>query len=153
VRSHRRHDATRLRCRQICSDLSRLLPTVGNSVHTADVTQLDSCVALASAVCIGFYMYYLCEIQNYCYCNKKSYVKTTVIVAGQAFPLQRGLKRRAIVKYGSGGLLLFLLIFIIWFPLLLFSLSSTIFVPDPPVDVTVDIKFWGYQVQILHCCS
>jgi len=70
-----------------------------------------------------------------------------MVVAGQAFPLERGKKRRAIVKYGMGGLLLFLLIFVIWFPLMLFSLSSTIFVPDPPIDVTVNIKFWGYQVR------
>jgi len=48
-----------------------------------------------------------------------------------------------------GGLLLFFLIFIIWFPLLLFSLSTTIFVPNPPADVTVNIKFWGYQVSVV----
>ena len=52
VRSRRRHDATRLRCWQICSDSSRLSPTiVASSVHTADATQLDSRVASASAVC------------------------------------------------------------------------------------------------------
>ena len=44
------HDC-RLRCRQICSDSSKLSPT--SCVHTADATQLDSCVASASAVCIG----------------------------------------------------------------------------------------------------
>jgi len=66
--------------------------------------------------------------------------------------VERGVKRRAVVKYGMGGLLLFLLIFIIWFPLLLFSLSTTIFVEDPPVDVTVNIKFWGYQVSLHNCC-
>jgi hypothetical protein len=65
--------------------------------------------------------------------------------AETTYPLQRGLKRRAIIKYGMGGLLLFLLIFIIWFPLLLFSLSNTIFIPDPPIDVTVNMKIWGYQ--------
>jgi len=48
VRSRRRHDATRLRCRQICSDSSRVSPTVGNwfriqyTIHTADATQLNS---------------------------------------------------------------------------------------------------------------
>ena len=29
---------------------------VANCVHTADATQLDSCVASASAVCIGLHM-------------------------------------------------------------------------------------------------
>jgi len=38
-------------CSQICSDSSKLSPTiVANSVHTADATQLDSSVASASAV-------------------------------------------------------------------------------------------------------
>ena len=49
VPSQRRHDATRLRCRQICSDSSRLSQT--GCVRTPDATQLDSCVA--SAVCTG----------------------------------------------------------------------------------------------------
>ena len=59
VRSHRRLDATRLRCRQIVQtrrDSSRLSPTIlvaNNSIHTAYATQLDSWVASASAVCIG----------------------------------------------------------------------------------------------------
>jgi len=48
VRSPRRHNATRLRCWQICSDSWRLSPAiVANCVHTADW------VASASAVCIG----------------------------------------------------------------------------------------------------
>ena len=54
VRSHRRHDATRLRCRQ----MFRLIETrldcrqlVARSIHTADATQLS-----ASAVCIGLNM-------------------------------------------------------------------------------------------------
>ena len=45
VRSHRRQDATRLRCRQIVQtrrDSSRLSPTVANLIHTADATQLGS---------------------------------------------------------------------------------------------------------------
>jgi len=39
-------------CWQICSDSSKL-SLVSNSVHTADATQLDSCVASASAVRTG----------------------------------------------------------------------------------------------------
>ena len=61
VRSHRRHDATRLRCWQTCSDSWRLSPTiVANSVHTAAPTRFNStvesrrrrrCVLLRPAVC------------------------------------------------------------------------------------------------------
>jgi len=81
-----------------------------------------------------------------------SVVETVALLCNyvQAFPLQRGIKRRAIVKYGLGGLLLFLLIFIIWFPLVLFSLSATIFLPDPPVDVRLNIQFLGYQVLMIN---
>ena len=53
VRSHRRHDATRLRCRQIVQTRRYCRQLVANSIHTADATQLDSSVVSASAVCIG----------------------------------------------------------------------------------------------------
>ena len=53
VRSNRQHDTSRLPCWQICSDSSRLSPTVvANSVHTADTSQIDSWVASESAVCM-----------------------------------------------------------------------------------------------------
>ena len=50
LRSHRQHDATRLRCRQIVQTRRDCRQLVANSIHTADATQLDSWVA--SAVCI-----------------------------------------------------------------------------------------------------
>ena len=55
VRSHRRHDGTRLRCRQIVQTRRDSRQLVANSIHTADATQLDSWVASASAVCVGLY--------------------------------------------------------------------------------------------------
>jgi len=51
VRSHRRQNATRLRCRQIVQTRRDCRQLVVNSIHTADATQLDSWVA--SAVRIG----------------------------------------------------------------------------------------------------
>jgi len=54
VRTHRWHDATRLRCRQIVQtrhDSSRLSPT--SCEFNTHRRQLDSWVASASAVCIG----------------------------------------------------------------------------------------------------
>ena len=52
VRSHRRQDATRLRCRQLCSDSSRLSPWL--RIPYTPPTRLNSTeVASASAVCIG----------------------------------------------------------------------------------------------------
>ena len=70
--SHRRHDATWPCCPQICSDSSRLSPTVGNSVHTADATQLDSCVASASVEYIRLVTMILSNAANLrCFCDNK----------------------------------------------------------------------------------
>ena len=66
--------------------------------------------------------------------------------AEAAYPTPSGMKRKAVVKYGVGGLLLFLLIFIIWFPLLLFSLANTIYVSNPPDACTLDVMLGGFQV-------
>lgn len=65
--------------------------------------------------------------------------------AEKTYPVKRGQKRQALVKYGLGGIILFLLIFIIWFPLLLFSLSESIYKANPPVSVTVGLKIQGYE--------
>jgi len=53
VRSHRSHDATRLAVGKFVQTRPNCRQLVANSVHTADVIQFDSCVASASAVCIG----------------------------------------------------------------------------------------------------
>jgi len=64
VRSHRRHDATRLRCRQICSDSS-----------TLSLTSCELCRPLigdaASAVYIG--LYYFNGVFMRMLCNNVSY--------------------------------------------------------------------------------
>lgn len=65
--------------------------------------------------------------------------------AEKTYPVKRGQKRQALVKYGLGGIILFLLIFIIWFPLLLFSLSESIFEACRPVSVTVTLKIQGFE--------
>lgn len=61
------------------------------------------------------------------------------------WPTPRGTQVSALVKYGVGGLVLFLLIFVIWFPLLVFSLLTTVYVPYPPTDCTVTVRLGGYQ--------
>ncbi|KAK3085436.1 hypothetical protein FSP39_003276 [Pinctada imbricata] len=61
------------------------------------------------------------------------------------YPTPRSVKKRKLVKYGVGGLLLILIIFIIWFPLVVFSFANTIFVPNIPVEVSTAIAIGGYQ--------
>ncbi|CAF3646268.1 unnamed protein product [Rotaria sordida] len=64
--------------------------------------------------------------------------------AEKKYPTERGVPRTKVAKYGVGGSLLALLILLIWFPLLFFSFTSSFYQPNPPTEVSVEIKLGGY---------
>lgn len=61
------------------------------------------------------------------------------------FPQPRGVKKQQMSKYMVGGGTLFIIIGLIWFPLLLFALGSTIGVSNLPYDVSMKIQIGPYE--------
>lgn len=59
------------------------------------------------------------------------------------FPQERGEKKQDTVKYLMGGGALFIIIGIIWFPLVLFALGKT-GEPNIPTDVTMKLNIGSY---------
>ncbi|XP_072762725.1 piezo-type mechanosensitive ion channel component isoform X12 [Anoplolepis gracilipes] len=61
------------------------------------------------------------------------------------FPQPRGEKKKQMSKYLVGGSALFFIIGLIWFPLLLFALGSTVGTSNLPYDVSMKIRIGPYQ--------
>ncbi|XP_076644293.1 piezo type mechanosensitive ion channel component isoform X5 [Halictus rubicundus] len=61
------------------------------------------------------------------------------------FPQPRGVKKKQMSKYMVGGGALFLIIGLIWFPLLLFALGGTVGDSNLPYDVSMKIRIGPYE--------
>ncbi|XP_026061315.1 piezo-type mechanosensitive ion channel component 2 isoform X3 [Carassius auratus] len=69
-----------------------------------------------------------------------------VCVVWQRNPQPRGQKKKKVVKYGMGGMIVMLLICIVWFPLLFMSLVKSVAgVVNTPLDVSVTLTLGGLQ--------
>jgi len=63
----------------------------------------------------------------------------------KTWPHPRGMKYWASSKILLGGLLVFLLIVVIWFPLLFMSFINSAYISNIPVDATFTLSVGGYQ--------
>ncbi|XP_015610142.1 piezo-type mechanosensitive ion channel component isoform X3 [Cephus cinctus] len=61
------------------------------------------------------------------------------------YPQPRGVKKKQLSKYMVGGGALFLIIGLIWFPLLLFALGGTVGVSNLPYEVSMKIRVGPYE--------
>lgn len=61
------------------------------------------------------------------------------------FPQPRGEKKKQLSKYMVGGIALLFIIGLIWFPLLLFALGSTVGRSNLPYDVSMKIRIGPYE--------
>ncbi|KAL3280583.1 hypothetical protein HHI36_003816 [Cryptolaemus montrouzieri] len=63
----------------------------------------------------------------------------------EEYPQPRGEKKKSFAKYFMGGSILLIIIGIIWFPLVFFSLGNAVGKPNIPFDITVDLRIGPYD--------
>lgn len=61
------------------------------------------------------------------------------------YPQPRGERKNPLIKYFMGGAILLFIIAVIWFPLVFFSLGNAVGEPNPPYDVTLDVRIGPYE--------
>ncbi|KAK5877668.1 hypothetical protein CesoFtcFv8_025151 [Champsocephalus esox] len=111
----------------------RLVPFLTELRAVMDWVWTDTTLSLSSWICVE-------DVYAHCFvlkCWRES---------EKRYPQPRGQKKKRVVKYGMGGLIVLLLICIVWFPLLFMSLVKSVAgVNNRPIDVSLTITLGGFQ--------
>lgn len=85
-------------------------------------------------------------LRHYMCHTRISTLFNVAVFSSKTWPHPRGMKYWASSKILLGGLLVFLLIVVIWFPLLFMSFINSAYISNIPVDATFTLSVGGYQV-------
>uniref|UniRef100_A0AAV2JTX8 SET domain-containing protein n=1 Tax=Knipowitschia caucasica TaxID=637954 RepID=A0AAV2JTX8_KNICA len=113
--------------------LFRMVPFLTELRAVMDWVWTDTSLSLSSWICVEDIYAHIFILK----CWRES---------EKRYPQPRGQKKKKVVKYGMGGMIVALLICIVWFPLLFMSLVKSVAgVVNPPQDVSFEITLAGFQ--------
>nr|XP_046263796.1 piezo-type mechanosensitive ion channel component 2 isoform X4 [Scatophagus argus]XP_046263797.1 piezo-type mechanosensitive ion channel component 2 isoform X4 [Scatophagus argus] len=111
----------------------RLVPFLTELRAVMDWVWTDTSLSLSSWICVEDIYAHIFILK----CWRES---------EKRYPQPRGQKKKKVVKYGMGGMIVVLLICIVWFPLLFMSLIKSVAgVVNKPLDVSFEITLAGFQ--------
>ncbi|XP_056276560.1 piezo-type mechanosensitive ion channel component 2 isoform X2 [Pseudoliparis swirei] len=111
----------------------RLVPFLTELRAVMDWVWTDTSLSLSSWICVEDIYAHIFILK----CWRES---------EKRYPQPRGQKKKKVVKYGMGGMIIALLICIVWFPLLFMSLVKSVAgAANPPLDVSFEITLAGFQ--------
>ncbi|XP_048018925.1 piezo-type mechanosensitive ion channel component 2 isoform X5 [Megalobrama amblycephala] len=111
----------------------RLIPFLTELRAVMDWVWTDTTLSLSSWICVEDIYAHIFILKCWRESEKRN-------------PQPRGQKKKKVVKYGMGGMIVMLLICIVWFPLLFMSLVKSVAgVVNSPLDVSITLTLGGLQ--------